>query len=237
MPRKVILSRKGFDSSAGGKPSFIYGDRLITLPIPGEGGSGISYDQLRFDDQFTLQQVMRNVGIPDYRDCHLDPDLHHSTHPERHQQWKAAFGQAQQQETRLKNGKVGVGDVFLFFGWFKEIRKGSSGKFEYFQNAQNLHVIYGYLVVDEVFDLGDSKVKVPTHLRYHPHVVNRSSYGKKNRIYSGSDAGIFHCHKDLVLTRKGESRSRWELPGFFEKEEFGGKAESTRLPNGNEYCT
>lgn len=52
MARKLILSRKGFDSSAGGKPSFIYGDRLISLPIPEENNSGISYDQLRFDDQF-----------------------------------------------------------------------------------------------------------------------------------------------------------------------------------------
>lgn len=232
MPRKLILSRKGFDSSAGGRPSFIYGDRLITLPIPGDARCGISYDQLRFDDKVSLKQVMSEVEISDYQHCHLDLDLHYWTHPKRHKQWKAAFGQAEQQEARLQKGKVGVGDIFLFYGWYKQIRS-RSGRFEYIKNSRNLHVIYGYMVVDEVFDLGDPKLEVPTLLDYHPHVVNRSRYGRKNRIYCGADTGIFQYHKDLVLTRDGESRSRWELPGFFENEAFGGKAERRILPNGN----
>lgn len=62
MTKKVILSRKGFDSSSGGKPSFIYGDRLISLPIPGEG-SGIGYKDISFDQNTKLDKVMREVGI------------------------------------------------------------------------------------------------------------------------------------------------------------------------------
>lgn len=109
----------------------------------------------------------------------LDPDLHYWTHPKRHRQWKAAFGQAKQQEARLQNGKVGVGDTFLFYGWFKPIRR-RGGRFEYIMNSRNLHVIYGYMVVDEVFDLGDPKLVVPDHLDYHPHVINRSGFWNIN---------------------------------------------------------
>ncbi|MFC5452571.1 hypothetical protein ACFPOG_30665 [Paenibacillus aestuarii] len=233
MTRKVVLSRKGFDLSAGGKPSFIYGNRLITLPIPGDGTSGISYDRLRFDDQYSLQHVMREVGIPAYSDCHLDPDLHSATYSNRDDHWRPSFGQAEKQETRLKNGGVGPGDVFLFYGWFKEIQKGNNGRFQYVRNARDLHVIYGYMIVDSVLDLGDPKIEVPSYIQYHPHVMNRINYGKQNRIYSGIEAGLFQYHKDLVLTRQGESRSRWELPSFFAKEEFAAKVNRAKLPNGN----
>ncbi len=42
---KVILSRKGFDSQYGGKPSPILPDgRLISLPIPSQD------DKLRYSD-------------------------------------------------------------------------------------------------------------------------------------------------------------------------------------------
>jgi len=175
---------------------------------------------------------MNEVGIADFQYCHLDPDLNYWTHSKRHKQWKAAFGQAGPQEARLQQGKVCVGDIFLFYGWFKQIRI-KSGRYEYIKNSRNLHVIYGYMVVDEVFDLSNPKLEVPAHLDDHPHMVNRYTYGKKNRIYCGTDAGIFQYHKDLVLTRDGESRSRWELPSFFVNEAFGGKVERRRLPNGN----
>jgi hypothetical protein len=230
--RKVILSRKGFDKNAGGKPSFIFEDRLITLPIPGDGSSGISHDHLRFDDRISLQQVMRDVGIQAYQDCHLDPDLYHFVYPNRHAQWRPAFGQTGGQETRLQNNSVKEGDLFLFYGWFKQIRLGRSGRFEYIQNARNLHVIYGYLEVDEVFNLEDPKVQVPDYLHYHPHVVNRANYGRRNRIYTGIKAGLFKFHNDLILTRSGQTRSRWELPVFFENEQFAGGRTIQPLENG-----
>jgi hypothetical protein len=232
MPRKVILSRKGFDSSAGGKPSFIFGNRLITLPIPGNGGSGVSYDQLVFNGLTPLDQVMQEVGIRSYSDCHLDPDLERKTVPLRHPEWKAAFGQADMSEKRLKKHNVGVGDLFLFYGWFRAIHM-VNGKYTYIRNAPDLHIIYGYMEVDEVHDLSDSTVLKLDHLASHPHVVYRGSYGKDNRIYAGKKAGVFHFNKSLVLTQDGGTRSCWELPVFFEKENFGGFAEKEQLPNGN----
>ena len=45
---RLILSRKGFDSAAGGVPSPIFEDgTMLSLPIP-ERGSGTTYDELRW---------------------------------------------------------------------------------------------------------------------------------------------------------------------------------------------
>ncbi|MCM2534817.1 hypothetical protein NDK43_23850 [Neobacillus pocheonensis] len=231
MPRKVILSRKGFDSKSGGWPSFIYGNRLVSLPIPG-GGSGIFYNQLQFDSNTPLSVVMQQVGIAPYNECHLDPDLQQSFHAERPKNWKAAFGQADQFEKRLKKYGVGTGDIFLFYGWFRAIRS-VNGSYQYIKGAPNLHVIYGYMEMEEVFDLTDPGKKAPSYLVQHPHVVFREKYKNANRIYVGTNAGIFYFHDSLVLTRKGETRSRWELPSFFEKEPFMGARTIDQLPNAN----
>jgi hypothetical protein len=122
MPRKVILSRKGFDSTAGGKPSFIFGDRLLSLPIPGNG-SGIRYNELRFDNHTPLDLVMKDVGILSYTDCHLDPDLIKGIYHDRHPEWKPAFGQALKSEKRLKKEKVGETTFFFFMGGLKKFNR------------------------------------------------------------------------------------------------------------------
>lgn len=232
MTKKVILSRKGFDSSAGGKPSFIYGDRLITLPIPGVG-SGISYKDIFFDHNTKLDKVMEDVGIKQYySECHLDPDIKFDSITNRHNKWKPAFGQADIPEKVLKKNNIGAGDIFLFYGWFKKLDK-KDGKYKYIHNAPNLHVIFGFLEVDDILDLGDSNVTIPQYLESHPHVVNKNNYLNSNRIYIGGNAGIFHYDDSLVLTRKKEKRSRWELPSYFEKEKFLGKTNKAILQNGN----
>lgn len=232
MTKKVILSRKGFDSSAGGKPSFIYGDRLISLPIPGKG-SGIGYKDISFDQNTKLEKIMREVGIKHYdSECHLDPDIKFDSILNRHKGWNPAFGQADIAEKVLRKNNVGPGDIFLFYGWFKKIEI-KDGKFKYIQNAPNLHIIFGFLEVDEVLDLNDSGVEIPQYLETHPHVINKDKYLNSNRLYVGKNAGTFHFNDSLVLTKKREKRSRWELPSYFEKEKFLGGTNKSILPNGN----
>jgi hypothetical protein len=41
---KIILSRKGFDSASGGCPSFIIGNKLVSLSIPDE------HTKLKYND-------------------------------------------------------------------------------------------------------------------------------------------------------------------------------------------
>lgn len=116
---KIILSRKGFDSSAGGASSPILPDgTLLSLPIPDTSRtSNIRCEDIRANgvsigivvEDLTKQKITRR----DF--AHLDPDLRASAYP-RLPDWRPLFGQSDQSQTHLKNEGVTVGDLFLFFG-------------------------------------------------------------------------------------------------------------------------
>ncbi|MFC1955807.1 hypothetical protein ACFLWZ_04680 [Chloroflexota bacterium] len=62
---KVILSRKGFDSSYGGYPSPILPDgRLISLPIPSPHSyeDSFHYSDLRWDQDNTYFDFMQKLS-------------------------------------------------------------------------------------------------------------------------------------------------------------------------------
>ena len=73
MTRKIILSRKGFDSANGGRPSPILKDgTLLSLPIPlkkdTNSFSQLSYDNLTYQE--ILNQLRPNSNIK-FNECHL----------------------------------------------------------------------------------------------------------------------------------------------------------------------
>ena len=79
--------------------------------------------------------------------CHLDPDLRKDVR-DRLPGWKPAFGQSGIALAHLNNMGVSEGDLFLFFGWFKETEM-NQGKLIYRRKAKDLHVIYGYMQIGE----------------------------------------------------------------------------------------
>ena len=75
---KIILSRKGFDSSWGGCPSPVLPDgTMLSMPIPTNKDNRLRYEDIRFKDSSYLdiwkQLSPRQQEFPSY--CHLDPDL------------------------------------------------------------------------------------------------------------------------------------------------------------------
>lgn len=151
---KIILSRKGFDSSNGGCASPIFPDgRLVSLPIPASGAP-TSFSDVSFDG-LSVGQVVRDLSggkvLPD-SPTHLDPDLSNEALP-RQEGWLPAFGQTGAAQSHLNSQGVEVGDLFLFFGWFKKVEKNSSGRWSYVSGAPDRHVIFGWLQVGEVFGL------------------------------------------------------------------------------------
>ena len=214
MTRKVILSRKGFDSANGGRPSPILKDgTLLSLPIPLKGDTN-SFSQLSYDNltyQEILNQLRPNSNIK-FNECHLDPDIFEKV-KERPDKWKACFGQSEAALTHLENQKVAVGDIFLFFGWYKQTVDNNE-KIRYARNAPDQHIIFGYLEVGRIAR-GD-EVK---EFDWHPHSQTIVEF--PNAIYVAADYlmgseypgfGTFKFSEDLVLTKKGLSRSKWELP-------------------------
>jgi hypothetical protein len=118
---KIIFSRKGFDSASGGLPSPILPDgRMLSLPIP-DKRSPISYSDIGWHEYNlgTLVSELTNGRIHASDAAHLDPDLLQGSLV-RHASWVPIFGQTGAAQGHLRKTGVEQGDVFLFFGLFRE---------------------------------------------------------------------------------------------------------------------
>ncbi|MBX9667778.1 MAG: hypothetical protein K2X93_09180 [Candidatus Obscuribacterales bacterium] len=225
---KLVISRKGVDSRSGGIPSPIMPDgTLVPLPIPSRYGPK-GYDHVSVNG-FHLGPLVGDLAgarMKRHYLCHLDPDLDPKS-CDRPRGWRPAFGQLEAAQKHLESHDVGPGDLFLFFGWFRAVEQ-SGGKWRYIPKSPNLHIIYGWLAVNERILLTDEaacdKRLKPWAEHPHLHMLDRS----QNCLYLGAHqlplatleqegAGLFRVVTDTrVLTDQSQSnRSRWKLPGWF----------------------
>lgn len=141
---KVVLSRKGMDSRAGGIPSPILPDgTLLSLPIPNEK-SGVPYGDLVYKGrtyQQIIQQIHPTFDFQKHPFCHLDPDIY-GVLKNTHAGWKPAFGQYEIPAKHLDGQGVDVGDVFLFYGMFRQTEKLPDGTLHFVKGAPIQHIIY-----------------------------------------------------------------------------------------------
>lgn len=250
---RIILSRKGMDSGNTGKdadgrktrgipsPIFRNDGRMVSLPI---GDGRCCMDDLCFESLNLGRMVedLSNGRLSSRMDVHRDPDLYRGLIA-RPRNWRPAFGQATGDVTHLEDNGVGIGDLFLFFGWFREVeRVRISGiwKWQYVRGAPDLHVIFGWLQVGDIVRLPDkdeeksdkeiwdaARRKYPW-LTQHDHF--RKTDVKKNAIYVSTEhlklgprvskiqgGGAFsRFSSDLQLTSPdAEGRSVWMLPSCF----------------------
>lgn len=176
---KIILSRKGFDSSYGKQPNPILPDgTLLSLPIPDENGnntfSSLQWNGTSYYDIIHSLKPRTTIGTEDM--CHLDPDLRKEV-KDRLSGWEPAFGQSGAALSHLRNMSVGEGDLFLFFGRFKETEENKKGELVFKKGAKDLHIIYGYMQIGETIDVTDvlkGKIKAPDWLKEHPHIGDKN---------------------------------------------------------------
>ncbi len=220
---KVILSRKGFDSQYGGMPSPILPDgTLLSLPIPSKTDIETRYKDLCYGNSSyydIIHTLNSNNKIKEEYNCHLDPDIREGI-KNRPTGWKPAFGQEGSSLRHLQNQGVGIGDLFLFFGWFKQT-EFIDGMLHYKQNAPDWHVIYSYFQIGDIIETSNN---IPTWLGQHPH-AKIEKWEHPNIIYTAasqlslcpqlSGAGCLNFSPKLVLTKKGCTRRIWDLPNFF----------------------
>ncbi|BFM07717.1 hypothetical protein [Halioxenophilus aromaticivorans] len=229
---KIILSRKGFDSASGGVPSPILTDGSpVSLPIPdqrqklpyieiahGSGKIGPMVEQL------TKGKISQHQG------AHLDPDLNPYSLP-RAPGWRPAFGQYGAAQAHLANQGVGVGDLFLFFGLFRQAMATEQG-WQWVKDTKPHHRFWGYLQVGDVIAAQQCDGVTYPWLRYHPHCQFDAPH---NTLYLAADdftlantqaspnakvlpgAGYFaSATDDLRLTDIDAQRvSQWRLPRWF----------------------
>ena len=98
--------------------------------------------------------------------AHLDPDINFDSIA-REANWKPIFGQSGAAERHLQNHDVKEGDVFVFYGWFKQVEH-SAGTYHYVWGAPDLHVIFGWLQIERRIAV-DKRTKIPSWALYHPH--------------------------------------------------------------------
>ena len=123
--RRIVLSRKGFDSSYGGMPSPILEDgRLLPLPIPARHDR-FTMGDVRWHEDVDIAGLLHDLsrGVHSTSTTvHLDPDL--DRRPElRLPGWRPSLGQTGAAQSHLESQGVGPGDVFLFFGWFRQVER------------------------------------------------------------------------------------------------------------------
>jgi hypothetical protein len=224
---KLILSRKGFDSANGGCPSPILDGQLCSLPIP-DAGAPTRYSQIssfngssiaRIVEDLTHGRVRRSHG------AHLDPDLRRDSIA-RTDGWRPIFGQAAAAQSHLARHKVGYGDLFLFFGCFRQAEKARA-TFRFVRDAPKLHVIFGWLQVASVSRATNELTTEVPWANGHPHLAEPERY-KNNTLYFASDrlssiglktrgAGTFdRIRPELMLTETDSNCSVWQLPRWFD---------------------
>jgi len=250
---KLILSRKGFDSVYGGKASPIFPDgAMVSIPIPvGKPTksdpeiSSLEFNNVNLGDLMIGLGASKKIGkqrvkLTRESSVHKDPDIY----PEFSNaggEWKAAFGQCGGPQSHLAHQNVEEGDIFLFFGWFRQVQQVGHG-YKYRPDAPDIHALFGWLQVGEVVHLNDSArqaypekrkrlIERYPYLQQHPHVASRDQPYPNNTLYVASDrlkvsgqhcvnlpgAGAFrHFHRRLQLTdSNGSSRKSWQLPAWF----------------------
>lgn len=228
---KIILSRKGFDSSIGKVASPIFpSEALCSLPIPERSAAKhrLSYGAVQYGGRPLGDLVAQLTGgrIGPASLVHLDPDLRGASLP-RLPDWKPLFGQAAAAESHLQRHGVRAGDVFVFFGWFKEVMETACG-YAYRPDGKDKHVIFGWLQVERRIPVTD-RAAIPPWALYHPHCQG-PPYSATDSLYIATDrlrldgrelgrpgAGVFRCFDArLCLTTPDAKRSLWRLPGWFD---------------------
>ena len=205
---------------------------MISLPIPDPSSPAAFGDLIVGNEPLgPLVESLTKGKISRKMRAHLDPDLEPGMLP-RQPGWRAIFGQTGAAAGHLKTRGVGMGDLFLYFGWFREAEK-LKGRWHFQKNAPDLHILFGWLQVGEVVPLDASVHVLPEWMQEHPHC--HGDRGPNNTLYIAKKcldltlpesmgeacpgSGVFgRYHSNLVLTRPGETRCHWALPAWFHPE-------------------
>lgn len=226
---KIIFSRKGFDSVAGGFASPIFPDgTLFSIPIPSKSDE-LTYNNLNFRyKNESISSILNDLTSRtinsgkkrqcDYTDgefhCHYDPM------PFKSEDFTGiAFGQHGKTESHLRNQGIEEGDIFLFYGWFKKVEK-IDDRWQYINSTRDIHLIWSYIEVGSINKIDTPKQKAVILKKYpfldiHPHMD--ISNNAANTIYLSKNHHFFDYDEKRCLTdlKVYKGRATWRLPICF----------------------
>lgn len=198
---------------------------MVSLPIP-DRRSPVRYRDItwRGRDLGALVERLTGGAQTARSGAHLDPDLRSEALP-RAAGWRPALGQAGAAQGHLRNQRVGPGDLFLFWGLYREVDAALRWV------GRPRHVLWGWLAVGAVTGV-DGVVRPALSDRAwawaaaHPHLALPPD--PSNTLYLASDAlelggvrvpgaGVFGTFDpSRQLTGPGAATpSVWRLPAAF----------------------
>ncbi|MDC0661273.1 hypothetical protein [Marinobacter sp. SS21] len=225
---RLILSRKGFDSSAGGGPSPLFPDGSVyALPIPDQR-SRIRYRDIRHQGLNVGELLVGLTGDATRADAgaHLDPDLIADSYPRR-PGWRPLLGQTGTAQSHLRNQGVTTGDVFLFFGLLRAAEP-VGGRWRFVRAAKPFHGLWGWLQIGDIITVDDLAAAELPWVRYHPHLHGTAD--PNNTLYlasphltlAGQDTGLAGAGTFPALASEhrltaadAPSPTHWQLPAAF----------------------
>ena len=207
-PKRLILSRKGFDSGkkSGNGPSPIFPDgTMFSLPIPepNQQNSSVAYEDLchasRDFGDIKIGKLLAGLTdkhTPSTR-AHFDPHLNIATCPkiagsQDTRDWRGLLGQEGSAQGHLRNQGVSEGDIFLFFGLYQKVMENLNGCWN-FVPSEPEHVLWGWLQVGDKYDLtcAAERQRVPVWAHYHQHMHPTYRGDTNNTLY------VAYRHLDL----------------------------------------
>ncbi|MDO8635797.1 MAG: hypothetical protein Q7R34_06060 [Dehalococcoidia bacterium] len=242
--KKVVLSRKGFDSSAGHgySPFDPETGKYIVLPIPDEEIAGNFGNGTKFEDIKLQPNYLNGINVSNLRDLISHELLHYGSEAKNESRKKyahfdpwlghcpwltpgsdhhvGAFGPSGPAQTHLQNQGVDVGSLFLFFSRFKPIRGRPDNLGIRVNPLKGVYFLYGWLKVGGKATSFD-RVRKDKLLSRHPHATkdldeNYPIYIAKPYLFDGS--GIAGCGYFPKLTKSLllTSEKYFETPSTWE---------------------
>ncbi len=219
---KVILSRKGFEPTHGGIPSPILPDgTLLLLPKPMEDGyvsykdlyyQGISYYDIATSLNKDLHDTLMNARC--HSGCYLPPDSYSPP-----LEWFPAYPRTGLLEKHLNKQRVSVGDIFLFYGWFRQTEYTKDHQLRYVEDAPEQNIVFGYFQIGAIIkDISYLSKQFSTQLRSFMEEFQNSHntiYLPTQKLsYNNQQPGCMALSysSSLVLTKPGCHYNHWKLP-------------------------
>ena len=229
---KLIFSRKGFDSGYGGIASPVLPDgRIASFPIPSSSGRPAADIQIFGSSLGAVVSDLTNGRLGENTRVHLDPDLDFGAVP-REPGWCPSFGQVGAAQSHLAKQGVGVGDLFLFFGWFRHAELLANGGWQYVKDSPSFHGLFGWLQITDILKINTiTQYEAPKWLASHPHVESADKFtSKNNTIYIANGklnlggkqtnlpaGGMFsNWTPKARLSASGKNKSVWQVPSWME---------------------
>lgn len=236
---KIILSRKGMDSTFGNLSNLVFThdneSEYIILPIPSLLDKA-TYDDLRITQYRSFLQKLYNTpkfSCLSGKHCHCDPNL---TNFYNEKEFLGSVGQCEISQSHLANQNIKKNDIFIFWGLFREA-KIDKNQLDIAKKQQ--HIMYGYLQIGDIIEtykLNDDKRK--SYEQQYPFLINQPHWNKdkykdikNNTIYIARETcsfdkhiagyGMFEVNQKLTLTAPDSNiPSLWELPKAWEKQKL-----------------